>query len=76
MLHFVNMMYFLYYFMLCDNLIIYLILYNLLFNFMLQIINGRVYWTFHIGESILSNKRICFTKHFSKWISTPPKFLA
>jgi hypothetical protein len=60
-----------YYFMLCDNLIIYLISYNLLFNLMLQVICGRPYWKFHTGESVLPNiflnrfrllQRICLTR--------------
>jgi hypothetical protein len=64
-----------YYFMLCDNLIIYSISYNLLFNFMLQVICGRPYWKFHTGESVLQNRRIYFTKYFSKQILAPPENL-
>jgi hypothetical protein len=44
--------------MLCDNLIIYLILYNLLFNLMLQVIYGRTYYIFHIGESVLQKNNL------------------
>jgi hypothetical protein len=79
---FVNMVYF---YILLRYVTIYLFIYfqinllydfmlhfvNLLFNLMLQVIYGRTYWIFHIGESILTNvflnrfqliQRICLTR--------------